>query len=58
MEQENEQRISVPYVAYESAAWRADRKNKRLCIILVSLMLLIIGKGLCTEVLFLKQQSR
>ena len=58
MEQENEQMVFVPYIAYESAAYRADRKNRRLCIILASLVLLIIGKEICTEVLFLKQHGK
>lgn len=58
MEQENEHKISVPYIAYESAVYRADQKNKRLCITVVLLMLLMLGKEICTEVLSLKLQGK
>ena len=59
MEQsETKEVIQVPYIAYESALYRADKKNRRLWITTILLILLMFGREICTEVLSLKQLNR
>lgn len=55
MEQDIEQIQTVPYVAYESALFYADKRHKRLWIITFILFLIVIGRTICTEVLSRKQ---
>lgn len=56
--EQSETTFKVPFITYESAVYQADRKNRRLWITTILLILLIIGRSICTEVLFLKQQDK
>ena len=55
MEQETN---TIPFIAHESAMYQADKKNKRLLTVNILLILFIIGKAICTEVMYLRQLNK
>lgn len=55
--EQSETTFKVPFIAYESAVYQADKKNKRLWITTIILSLLMFGSSLCTGVLFLRQRN-
>jgi hypothetical protein len=54
MEQEKN---TIPFIAYEDAMYYADRKNKRLLFTNILLFLMFIGSAICTGVMCQRQHD-